>query len=1317
MNKALSNSRDEAKMYDVSTYTDKELFNILDLDTPTDRELEARIIFLIRKYSNIQNASGDQLAGFFEQIYSRFFLTDETENDGDVVEELDEGFENIQEGLSNQDITKLTTPMAKKKTNTIETTNVMRVNPAVESTSVINPGADNIGFTKSLDYANGKLNPLLQQTIKRVISIDSQYRDNKRTLSTEFTFNLSDPLKDVVSLKLYSVQIPYTWYTINNNFGSNFFIFKGDADGINNGNHDYQIDIAAGNYTPLELTNTINESIAKAKVTYTDISFGNTILSYNSNTSLITTTIDLYKQYNETSYYLNFPNTWSGVEDYDTRITTIPGFLGLTSGAYDLFHLESKYIATDTIIADTKFQINESNNYIYAYYYVGDDYDENQLGRNRIAEWKITTGLVGQYTRLTIYNALNAAISAIADLSSESGIEERLNGNGLDTSVTYFVLKLKLNRGRNSNLSGSKLQVRFPVETADNPYPVWTRQTYAQKCCFEFEPNASNVMEMNNIVSDRSPLEQSTNQIFVNSNPYILLTCNSDGYDISNNSYKINISNSTTTAYNLSTFIDEINNGITNTDNSNNLTIDNTNAQIDINNFFSVQADLTQNITTSMFKIDLSSSFLHTVMNFDSSYNLNASSGTIFTSSFVRQENYAVPQTGDLAVFSAITPGEYMSSDHRYVIKHPQNTNLTDGTTPYLSGLVRTLEQNLAQQFTGFQDTDGVNVLISTSITLLVDQFNSNRINATLRISLNKQLTETNYSIQFLEDTSYNITEAGFRMDLSGGVENLTGNYLTYSNGTFALDNTFIPTGLGVLMQMFNLTGDGTGIYDDLATTTTFSSNINATETGEYIIASDYIAFIAVRSDITIPNYGISVRYNSPSAYGYLIPSPSIRTYSTITQVKTAINAQFALFPDLSGTSLYVGDAVGATRLCVLTVKVNQRYNQNIWSAFMNVSRNMIDNSYRLDTSNNAQLSYSATNSSGSIALGVKGETAIPQTIFLATADNNTFKLIPYEEGVISVNNNITFTLPLKNDLDGTTIIYTRSRLLEEMNKLFIGTVAEGSIVSIITNKDAEERTQFRITINKEYTSKDFKLVYYDPFSFVKCFSGVSSVRNVTWDTTLGWILGYRLATVYYLSDYTSSRSATIVGDTTISTNLFNYFLLTLDDYNQNHLNDGLVTITATDTDIPLPSYANRTKFICDPVTKNLTYNSDERTNNNNLTANQLYALASTANLNKGTTQTIAGEVSSKNYGSGPFAKDVFGIIPMKLAGLQNGQSFVEFGGTLQNQERIYFGPVNIHRMSVKLLSDRGNVVDLNGANWSFSLICEQLYRPQEQNN
>ena len=73
--------------------------------------------------------------------------------------------------------------------------------------------------------------------------------------------------------------------------------------------------------------------------------------------------------------------------------------------------------------------------------------------------------------------------------------------------------------------------------------------------------------------------------------------------------------------------------------------------------------------------------------------------------------------------------------------------------------------------------------------------------------------------------------------------------------------------------------------------------------------------------------------------------------------------------------------------------------------------------------------------------------------------------------------------------------------------------------------------------------------------------------------------------------------------------------------------------------------------------------------------------------------------------------QDIFGIIPVKTAGMSIGSVYVEFGGTLQQQQRLYFGPVNIHRMTIKLLNDRGNMVDLNGANWSFSLVCEQLYK------
>jgi hypothetical protein len=38
---------------------------------------------------------------------------------------------------------------------------------------------------------------------------------------------------------------------------------------------------------------------------------------------------------------------------------------------------------------------------------------------------------------------------------------------------------------------------------------------------------------------------------------------------------------------------------------------------------------------------------------------------------------------------------------------------------------------------------------------------------------------------------------------------------------------------------------------------------------------------------------------------------------------------------------------------------------------------------------------------------------------------------------------------------------------------------------------------------------------------------------------------------------------------------------------------------------------------------------------------------------------------------------------------------------------REYNGPVNISRLSVKLLDSKGNILDLNGRNWSFVLKCE----------
>jgi len=231
-------------LYNVNDYTDAELYNILDLVNPTDRELEAKILMQVHKYENIGTKSAQKLARFFDDIYNHFF---ETEEEEEAEEEEEE--EEALEGYANQDETDKDPSCARqvnRQPKSAIDANIAAANNALDSTknnagSTSNmvsmaeksaPETTTVGYTQNLDYTKGKLNPILQQTTKRVISIDSQYRSDKRTMSTAFTFNLSEPLKDVVSLKLYSIQIPYTWYTIGKAYGNNFFFFKGRTAGI-----------------------------------------------------------------------------------------------------------------------------------------------------------------------------------------------------------------------------------------------------------------------------------------------------------------------------------------------------------------------------------------------------------------------------------------------------------------------------------------------------------------------------------------------------------------------------------------------------------------------------------------------------------------------------------------------------------------------------------------------------------------------------------------------------------------------------------------------------------------------------------------------------------------------------------------------------------------------------------------------------------------------------------------------------------------------------------------------------------------------------
>jgi hypothetical protein len=193
------------------------------------------------------------------------------------------------------------------------------------------------------------------------------------------------------------------------------------------------------------------------------------------------------------------------------------------------------------------------------------------------------------------------------------------------------------------------------------------------------------------------------------------------------------------------------------------------------------------------------------------------------------------------------------------------------------------------------------------------------------------------------------------------------------------------------------------------------------------------------------------------------------------------------------------------------------------------------------------------------------------------------------------------------------------------------------------------------------------------------------------------------MSDLLYFYDPAYPKKATVTGDNVVSISIYNYFMIVLDDYNQSHMNSGIITTTQSVTDIPLPAYTNRALIQCDPITK-MPITSIISSSGANLTRSSIYAQQAIAD------DKVAVK-NSKKYSSGPFTKDVFALVPLKISGLPNNSVYVADGGTLQNQERTYFGPVNISRMTVKLVNDRGELVNLNGANWSFSFICEQLYK------
>jgi len=635
---------------------------------------------------------------------------------------------------------------------------------------------------------------------------------------------------------------------------------------------------------------------------------------------------------------------------------------------------------------------------------------------------------------------------------------------------------------------------------------------------------------------------------------------------------------------------------------------------------------------------------------------------------------------------------------------------------------------------TNYYDIYG-NTYQNPTNTILIGNNNIYTFNNT-GFNTNQTLVLPNNNITCLSGTSFSVNKNNISrgyditsslLSVSADTINISNNgNITFIGKTYSQTQNPITFGSKLLPRDFSINVIYTQQYCSL---TNISSNSGFSS--NYLIdVSDTILKIYPRFPNTINTFGNEndISYNIINNTGKQIICNSIN------ELEQNINSLINNFLDTNNENIFSGSKISITYNnstlqptvdSILNIFVKKQLKNKDYAISFIDDKNIINSwkqNFFIDISNsypliNTTYNYSYLNIDTIMNIvTIKGYKPIDTFIIdFVNNINNILTFVAYEDGTIS--NNIQLKVPIY-DGSGNKIIYSRNVLINTLNNLLYQTIntnnyynAYGSYFNTIIINDLIY-VQFVSNINIIYTSQNYNIVFYDTISFVECYVGAKSVRNTTWDTTIGWILGFRNNSEYNLYNYLQiDNTSQIKGDTAICSNLFNYFLLCIDDFTQNHINDGLITITSPDKNIPLPSYANKTNFICDPITKELTYNNLTTTNYSKLTQNQIYSITQVANSQNSNSSNLTKGISSKNFGVGPFVQDIFGIIPIKVTGLQPGSNYIEFGGTLQNQERVYFGPVNIHRMSIKLVTDKGDIVDLNNVNWSFSLLCEQLYK------
>ena len=233
----------------------------------------------------------------------------------------------------------------------------------------------------------------------------------------------------------------------------------------------------------------------------------------------------------------------------------------------------------------------------------------------------------------------------------------------------------------------------------------------------------------------------------------------------------------------------------------------------------------------------------------------------------------------------------------------------------------------------------------------------------------------------------------------------------------------------------------------------------------------------------------------------------------------------------------------------------------------------------------------------------------------------------------------------------------------------------------------------------------DITLTFYKPGGLGNTSMGATTYIN----NNLGWYLGFRREPDVSggAIEIIITSGNPITADAPLNLYGPRYFILAIDDFNQNHLNKGLINTIDGTTKVALPDYYTP-DCSCNTVQQPFPYKFPIKQmvaqNPRKLTKAQLYSV----------NEIILNRSVPNLRAPGPTTTNTLATIPLKgISALRNAtppEPFVETGIALQTNKREYFGPVNIEKLRITLYDEYGRILNLNNMDWSCAITFECMY-------